>query len=441
MPICPECDTEQVGGRFCGHCGGALPRTDAPDDERGHTAWEDRPDRGTGWATRALVAVVLVAAAVAAMTLDPRRAEPETDPTPAADDPTSTELAVAQPTPPRPVTEAMACPDGRPGCAVRRTDFPGVGGLTAPTPGRDPRHAYVAASFPDGTGALYAIDPTNGIQLWRRPLPGRPRPPVVTPWGTVVVAYGGTATSGLRAFNPDTGDLSWQREAALETPVVGGPVAAGGTLAVVGPERLLLRSFEGRVVTFVTLGAPASGILAHDDERGATFLVQTDQEQVRAYTEGGALLWTRTSSDLARAAVDGRTAIVEAPGHVVGVDVRTGEVWRTRQEVGGTPPIVAAGSVFVTTAAGELVRLSLEDGRELGRTTLPPMPRAFTVEGVVLLAPSCADVTAHDVRTGETLWSLPLRDPGAGCASTPVPAPGGETLLISAGRSLYGLRP
>lgn len=388
-----------------------------------------------------VVAAVLVAVAVAAVALGPDREEPESGANPGGDVPTSTELAVDLPTPPRPVTEAMACPDGRPGCALWRTDFPGVGELTAPTPGRDPRHAYVGASLPDGGGALYAVDPTNGIQLWRRPLPGPPQRPLLTPVGAVVIAHGDPAGTGLRAFDPDTGRLRWQLEGALQGTLSAGPAVAGGTVAVGGPGGMVLRPSDGRPVTLIELEDVPVGLLGWGEGPDAAFLVQTSGEQVRGHAPDGSPLWSRTGSRLGTAVEDGRSAVLDAPGHVVGLDVRTGELWRTRVDVGDGPLVVSDGRVFALSRAGELVRLSLVDGRELGRTSLPQPTPAFAVELGMLFPHRCDEVLAVDVRAGQELWSTPLEPAGRRCATLPVAAPGDGLLLVSAGDALYGLRP
>lgn len=442
MPTCPECGTEQTDSRFCAHCGAALPRPAASGDASRHAGWEDRahhPRRGRTAGT--VVAAVLVAVALAAVALGQDRDAPQTAPSPAGDVPTATELAAELPTPPRPVTDAMACPDGQPGCVLWRTDFPGVDGLTAPTPGRDPRHVYVGASLPDGGGALYAIDPTNGIQLWRRPLPGPPQRPLLAPGGSVVIAHGDPDGTGLRAFDPDTGRLRWQLGGALQVPSSVGPAAAGGTVAVGGPGGVVLRPSDGRPVTLIELDDVPVGLLGWGGGPDAGFLVQTNGEQVRAHARDGSLLWARTGSRLGTAVEEGRSAVVDAPDHVVGVDVRAGEVWRTRVAVGDGPLVVNDGHVFTLSRAGELVRLSLEDGRELGRTSLPEPTPAFAVDRGMLFPHRCGEVRALDVRTGQELWSTPLEPPGHRCVTLPVGAPGDGLLLVGAGDALYGLRP
>lgn len=439
MPTCPECGTEQADSRFCGHCGATLPRTDVPDDGSGRAGWEDRADPRSGRTAWAVVAAVLVAVAVAAVALGPDRDAPEA--APAGDVTTSTELAVDLPTPPRPVTEAMACPDGQAGCALWRTYFPGIGELTAPTAGRDPRHSYVGATLPDGTGALYAVDPTNGIQLWRRPLPGPPLRPLLAPRGAVVMAYEDQTGTGLRAFDPDNGRLRWQLDGALQGTTSAGPAVAGGTVAVGGPGGVVLRPSDGRPVTLIELEDVPVGLLGWGEGPDAAFLIQTNGEQVRGHAPDGSLLWARTGSRLGTAVEGGRSAVLDAPDHVVGLDVRGGEVWRTRVDVGDGPVVVSDGAVFTVSRAGELVRLSLVDGREVGRATLPEVPPAFAVYRGMLFPPSCSEIIAVDVHTGGVLWTTALDRSGGDCADLPVAASGDGPLLVSAGDALYGLRP
>lgn len=382
--------------------------------------------------------MVLTAAVVAAV--GPGRTEPDTDPTPAADAPTSGGLA-SPPAPPLPVTTVEHCPEADAGCTVWRTGFPEAQALTTPTAGADPRHVYVGATLPDGTGALYAIDPTNGIQLWRRPLPGPPQRPLLAPWGEVVVAHGDAAGgTSLRSFDPFTGEARGRPGPSLPFRATVPPVAAGDTLALAGPGRMLLRRSDSTAGTIVPLDGAPVDLLTGQDDGGAVFLVHTDRS-LQAHAPDGSLVWGMSGGVLGTAQSGGRTAVLE-PGAVVGIRTRDGELWRTDVEAAGVAPVVFDGEVLVVTTDAEIVRLSIEDGSELGRYAWPvEVAGGLTVHDGTLYAPTCAGVVAVDARAGRTRWTTQLGSPSGRCADRPVAAPGDGLLLVGVGDALYGLRP
>ena len=448
MARCPECGTEQDTGRFCGHCGAALaaPGRDGSEEDRASDRWEGHGRSRRRWTVGALTAIVIgivVAAVITARDATrpgTEQAAPDTPvgttlpPVPASDDP-----------PPRPVTTPGDCPDATPGCIAWHTDFPGTEAVTRPALGNDPRHAYLAGFTIDRAGALYAIDPGNGIQLWRRRLPGPPRTPVVTPWGTVVVVYDDPrAGSGIRGFDPDTGELRWQAEGALASQANLSPAAAGDTLAIAAPDRMLLQHLDGNTVTIVEYEGSPTGLLGGGEGGDATFLVQTDLGEVTAYAPDGSVRWSRTSTVLGTAVSQGRTVLLDLPGQVVGVDIRTGEAWRIQAQIHRFPPTVVGDRVFLTTRNGEIVQLSLTDGRELARSAWPVEigDRGVLVHEGTMYVPTCAAVIAADADTGQELWATGLEAPEPVCATVPVVEREQDVeLLVTVLNRLYGLVP
>lgn len=335
----------------------------------------------------------------------------------------------------------MPCSAETPPCATWEIAFPEVEAITLPTIGADSRHVYLGAALEAGAGALYAIDPTNGIQLWRRPLPGSPQRPAFSDLGVVVVAYddpvGGT---GVRTFDPETGELLSRTGAGLFAQATGPPATAGSMFAVGGPRRMLLHSLGDTSVTIVELTDIPVALLGSGDRDRPAVVLQTDHEEARAYGSDGSVLWGRTSSVLGTAVEDGRTALLDLPGHVVGVDVSGGEIWRTPLGVDRFAPIVADGEVLVRTLGGEAARLSLVDGRELGRSRWEVLAGPdVTVDDGIAYVPTCPGFVAVDVASGQALWDLDLSSQTSRCAEPAVAPPDGGPLLVVAGNRLYGV--
>lgn len=449
MARCRECGTEQDTGRFCGHCGADVSASSPTEEDPGGQGihhWEDHRPSPRRWTTGA-VAAVLIAIVVATVFTSGDVAEPgleqATPDVPTIPSPSRSPMPSAPP--PLPVTSPGSCPDATPGCIAWHTDFPSTEGLTSPVAGTDPRHAYVGGSLPDGTGALYAIDPGNGIQLWRRRLPGPPLTPLVTPWRTVAVVYdhpGGG--SGVREFDPETGEIRWQVEGVLSGQPTVAPTAAGSTLAVAGSGRMLLRHLDGNAVTIVEIDGSPTDLLGAGDGADGTFLVQTDLGRATAYAPDGSVRWSRTSTALGTAVSLGRTALLDHPGHIVGVDVHTGDEWRVRSDVAEVRPIVAGDAVVVVTRDGEIVRLSLDDGRELGRIRFEGItaPTPFAVDGDLAYVATCAGIAAYGLETGEEIWATGLDTPEGACADVPVISQGPDVeLLVSIADRVYGSVP
>lgn len=443
MPTCPECGTEQGTGRFCGRCGAVIaPRGGAPPDPL------DRPfdePESASWGRRSWLVwiagtllVVLVGVLVAVTTgadeqpsSDPGVAGPAEPPSPAT------------PIPPRPVTTVGDCTaEGPPGCTRWHLDLPGAVAITAAARGGDARHAYLGATFADGSGALYAIDPTNGIQLWRRGLPGAVRQPVVTAHGPVAVVFdepsGGT---GVATFDPDTGEL--RRHLARDLPWRASvpPVAVGPLVAVAGPGGMLVARTDDGATTRIELPGVPDQLLAADVD-DPVFVVVNAGGGILAHDGDGAFLWKTSGSTLGTGAEAGRSAVLDRPGQVVGIDVRRGETWRTRLQATDVPPAVDDGEVLVTTREGQLVRLDLASGAELGRYPWPVEVGAIGLtrhEGVLYI-PTCSGMVAADAPDGQRRWSTELEAPFGTCAEAPTVIPDGN-VLVSAGVRLYGLHP
>lgn len=441
MARCPECGTERYTGRFCGHCGAALPSgrlaSRAPDGGDGsELATNSTPSRRR-WTAGAVVAVA-VGIAVAFQGSSGDRSAPDQG----RAQPTSASASPQSGPPPLPTTVPESCPDEVVGCVLWRTDLTDATSITVPVAGRDPRHAYLGAVLPDGGGALYAIDPANGIQLWRRRLPGPPRAPTVTPWGAVVVAYDDPrAGSGLRSYNPDTGELGWQAEGALAGRTTAGPVVAGRTVASAGPRQLMLHHQDTGAVTLIEVDGTPAAMLGGGDGDAATFLVLMD-DGVRAYATDGSTRWTATASTMGTAMPDGRTVLVEPPDQVVGIAGARGEVWRRTIDILAIPPVVAGSEAVLSAPDGSLIRLSLEDGTDLGRVDLEEglVSGPFTIDGGTAFLPTCGGVTAITLATGEEVFATGLPSGPAACGDLPTVVPGeGGPLLVGTGTRLHGL--
>lgn len=436
MATCPECATEQAGSRFCGHCGALMPSPAEPSGEPPlETAAEPRRSPVV-WTLVALVAVLVAVVVATSRDIGDELAPAQADDRAGEEEPLTS-------APPRPETVAGDCPDEEPGCALWRTDLRGAVATTRATPGGDARHAYLGATLPDGTGALYAIDPTNGIQLWRRRLPGRAHRPVVSALGPVVVAYddpgGGT---GIGVFDPHTGELRERIDRALHRRATTAPATAGPVVAVAVPARLLLFRVDGATSRSVELPGTPTALLAIATAEDVTVLVQTGGGMLLAYDADGSLLWDMPSSTLGVGAEGGRSVLLERPGEVVGVDIRRGEVWRTSLRVANVPPVVHHGEILVTTRTGELVRLALTSGVEIGRYPWPVEVGGdgFTRDGAAVYVPTCAGVVAADARDGRERWFAPLEARFGACAGQPTVAGDGH-VLVGSGARLYGLAP
>jgi outer membrane protein assembly factor BamB len=184
----------------------------------------------------------------------------------------------------------------------------------------------------EGPSALTAYDADDGAQLWSHSVPGNPDlpdfPPQlrVTTAGDVVVlarAFGGDF-GGLEALDAATGEVLWSSPARLMT---GDPIVHRGVV----------------YAWYLSLDTFLAGLAAFDLETGELLWRSPDTAQQATYAsaQGGRVYAT----------VGDELQVFDAAG----VENCTGEpticqpVW-TAALPGGTyrPPVVAAGSVFVS---------------------------------------------------------------------------------------------
>lgn len=310
-------------------------------------------------------------------------------------------------------------------------------------------------------GVVFALDPSDGDLLWRRPAsdPAADRPPAVSGGRVQPYPSGGTR---LKALDPRSGRDAWQRT----VPVGGTVLAAGGTLLVTGADgtvtgvdgasgrREWSRGFQGhggasfdafgeaRLVcattraadgkrTRVTAVDPATGAVRWDVRldgalkpigvhAGAVYFLANDplsEETVALvrYTPGSGVS-TRVPLSVprqdVRATVRGDVVhLLAQGGSLEAVDMTERErVWHLETGiVRGSAPVSDGRHVYVTAPDGRLLAVDAATGRLLGQTP-PRLGKAGRV-AAALPQPVLADGHVHASAPDGTVFAVDGRDP------------------------------
>jgi outer membrane protein assembly factor BamB len=192
---------------------------------------------------------------------------------------------------------------------------------------------YVSTGF----AQVITLDPADGKEIWRKPVPSPIRAPPAVYGGWLFVV---TIANELFALSTDDGRTIWSHTGLTEVAglIGGSPPAVEGEV-VVAPyssgEVVALRAENGRVIWSDTLSA----------------LRRTDPVSSLAHVRGVPVI----DRDL--------VFVVSHSGRTVAIDLRSGaRIWE--QPIGGTQgPWVAGDFVYVLGSLGELVCFARRDGR------------------------------------------------------------------------------
>ena len=306
-------------------------------------------------------------------------------------------------------------------------------------------------------GNVYALDATDGAPLWTYETGDVVRSTAVVSNGVV---YVGSNDSNLYALDAATGDLLWQHDTG--SPVQYAPLVGGGTVYVPtvsegGRKIHALEASSGAELWVATpyypfdtgwesgIGAALAGdtLLVIDDQGGLQALnaetgesiwsfqgdVGTDTPPVAigdvvyvtavntAYAldvETGEELWkfsTGTFPARGFAPVIDEGMYFFAPDlHIYGLDAETGEqVWIFGlDEMAGTAPAVADGTVYVASPTSILFALDQQTGDVLWSfsSLMNTLESLEAADGVLYVESSDGNLLAFDALTAEPLWGF-----------------------------------
>ncbi len=157
------------------------------------------------------------------------------------------------------------------------TDWPGSRGLEVRGTGGfggvdDGALYYVPLSFADGSGAVVALDPTNGEQVWYTSIPERECPDPerggdcmagIQAAATAIpgVLFAGGRDGMLYALSTDDGRLLWEYDTNRQFDTVNQVEAHGGAIGMQGPVVVDGMVFVGSGYTVIT-AIPGNVLLA-----------------------------------------------------------------------------------------------------------------------------------------------------------------------------------
>lgn len=235
----------------------------------------------------------------------------------------------------------------------------------------------------DAESNVTALDANSGRRLWRVGL---------TPEDQAEGALGGgVAVSGGRVFvstgygdvfalDPATGRKIWKKH--VEIPLRGGPTVADGRVYVITQDNrlLALKASDGSEIWNYTAISEQASILTPASPAVAGDIVVapfSSGELVGLRTDTGRVLWDDQLVSSSRVSalntiddIDGRPVIdrdrvfaIGNSGHMVSVDLLSGQrVWE-RDILGMQQPWAAGDFLYVVTEDQEVVCLARSDGR------------------------------------------------------------------------------
>lgn len=236
----------------------------------------------------------------------------------------------------------------------------------------------------DAAGQVSALDLASGNTLWRSDLDNNDdRSRVGFGGGTAFWNDTLYVTSGygyVVAMNPDDGSIRWRFNG--QVPFRGGPtVADGRVFAVTHDNRMLALNADTGEMIWDQVGiAENAGMLgaaspAYDGS--SVVMALSSGELIAMQASNGRILWqdsltsSRRLTPLATLSdIDGHPVIdrgklyaLSHAGSMVSIDMRSGErSWEA--DIAGVNTLWVAGSFgFLTTIDGQLVCMSLSDGR------------------------------------------------------------------------------
>lgn len=236
----------------------------------------------------------------------------------------------------------------------------------------------------DIEGDVYAVSLASGSILWSTEFRNEDERSDVGFGGGVAYANGIVyATSGfgfLGAFDADTGTELWRFNASV--PFRGAPTVDGGRIFAVTHDNqmIALNAQDGTLIWDQVGIAENAGMLgaatpAYDN--GTVVVALSSGELIALLGGNGRILWQDTLSSSRRltplatlADIDGEPVIdrgkvyaLSHAGSMVAIDMRSGERSWEADIAGVNMPWIAGNFAFLTTIDGQVVSVTLGDGR------------------------------------------------------------------------------
>jgi outer membrane protein assembly factor BamB len=317
--------------------------------------------------------------------------------------------------------------------------------VTAPPVGADGK-IYVM----DAEATVSALDAKSGKTVWRENLRPKSKRDKVSFGGGLALADGKLyVASGYRfvaQLDAATGKTAWTQN--VSAPIHSAPTVAGGRVFAISTENELL-TFDTATGspgwTYQALVEPARILKASSPAISGDTVVAAfgSGEVVALRTSNGNDLWTEALSRASRnnalseiRDVAGRPVIyrgdvfaVSHSGVFTATDLRTGQARWSLPVIGITSPLPVGDVVYVISKAGQVICASRETGqiywiRELNAQNLTKRqlkkerkhPTIWSTpllaSGRLITVSSKGDAVALNPKTGETVKTLKLGDPG-----------------------------
>jgi outer membrane protein assembly factor BamB len=279
-------------------------------------------------------------------------------------------------------------------------------------------HIFLTTGF----AVVFAIDASDGTEVWRKPTSGPIRAAPTATGGRIYVI---TIDNEITAYNAATGEKLWSHSGFAEAAgILGGasPAVSGSTVVVPysSGEIYALRVENGRVIWFDNLSA------------------------VRRLDQISSLTDIRGRPVIDR----GLVLAISHSGRMVAIDQRTGARAWDRKIGGVEMPWVAGDFIYLVTNESELVSLTRRGGRVRWITPLPRFVDAKNKEDLIhwsgpilvsdrlVVVASYGEALSISPYTGKILGRVKLP---AGASLAPVVA-GGTLYIITDKAQLIALR-
>lgn len=285
-----------------------------------------------------------------------------------------------------------------------------------------------AGPIAEGPADVVVLDVRNGAEVGRTELPAPVLGTEPLPGGDVLLVWAdAVGVVHAERWGPGPGPR-WVADAEADALA---RIQAGGLVVRVAGERLWFGAAGSPardlgtgapVAAGVPAGAPAWMTTTLPDGGRVDRVVEGRGERAHVFAPDGVELFAVDGVLLEPSASDGAPHDVlvfqlargssGASGDVVGLDAATGaEQWRTH--IRGTPEVaVRVADAVVLNTSGRVVTLDAATGRTLWDSSTSSWHALSVTDGRTLLvrteAPDGAELTAVDLATGDSRWSVPV---------------------------------
>ena len=295
-------------------------------------------------------------------------------------------------------------------------------------------------------GALFAIEPLAGQQLWRYGLASEPLGDLqVGPDGTVFGVTAGPEPV-LFAIDPASGRPKWLYERASALELLSPTVDSTGTVFLISAfEQMLLAmtSADGTLIWPQNVGAPVK-FTPQLSPRQQQVAVVAGSTVALLDTNDMATAWQATPGGMLQAAAainTNQVVVADRLGHVFALDLALGQLrWTvTLPTSTKAAPVFACDGATVLVVADKLYALDADSGAQRWSvaTTGSPTTAALVLSDCQtgIVGTSTGKVVAVNMVDGQSKWSsttsAPVTALSQGAASQPI--------LVSSSNKLYAL--